>query len=96
MKGLVFPGAILLLLMVGCARQPSPDAADIAANNRGVGLMGQYKYADALAVFEQLVNEHPDWLDVKVNLAIATLNRQEEGDESLALGLLSDVLGTAP
>ncbi|MCH8165540.1 MAG: VCBS repeat-containing protein, partial [Planctomycetes bacterium] len=96
MKSLVVPGALLLLLMVGCARQPSPDAADIAANNRGVGLMGQYKYADALAVFEQLVNEHPDWLDVKVNLAIATLNRQEEGDESLALGLLSDVLGTAP
>ncbi|MCZ6735826.1 MAG: FG-GAP-like repeat-containing protein, partial [Planctomycetota bacterium] len=96
MKGLVFPGAILLLLMVGCARQPSPDAADIAANNRGVGLMGQYRYTDARAVFEQLVNEHPDWLEVKVNLAIATLNRQEDGDESLALGLLSDVLETAP
>ncbi len=52
MKGLVLPGAMLLLLMVGCARQPSPDAADIAANNRGVGLMGQYSYADARVVFE--------------------------------------------
>ncbi|MCZ6850074.1 MAG: FG-GAP-like repeat-containing protein, partial [Planctomycetota bacterium] len=63
---------------------------------RGVGLMGQYRYADARAVFEQLVKEHPDWLDVKVNLAIATLNRQEDGDESLALTLLRDVLGTTP
>ena len=57
-----------------CGRStPAPDAADIAANNRGVGLMGMYKYDEADDVFRALAAEHADWVDVNVNFAIAML-----------------------
>ena len=64
----------------------------VERNNHGVGLMGMFKYADALAVFDELAREHPDELDVKVNQAIATLNRQHENDEAVALEMLDEVL----
>ena len=64
------------------------DPQLIAENNRGVGLMGQFNFAEAHEVFAQLAEKHPNWLDVRVNLAIATLNRQEEGDEAEALNIL--------
>ena len=80
-----------------CGRNtPAPDAADIAANNRGVGLMGMYKYDEADDVFRALAAEHADWVDVHVNLAIATLNRQQEGDETLAMEILRAALETDP
>jgi hypothetical protein len=58
--------------------------------------MGQFKYAAAEATFAPLVERHPEWLDAKVNLAIATLNRQREGDETAALGIIEDVLAADP
>lgn len=72
------------------------DPELITANNRGVGFMGKFQYEDARAIFQQLANQHPDWLDVKVNLAIATLNRQQEGDEDIAMKILSQVLERDP
>jgi len=86
----------VLLGAVGCSRPQPPGAADIDANNRGVGLMGKFAFDDALAVFEKLAGEHPEWLQVKVNLAIATLNRQIAGDEGRALELLAEVLAADP
>ena len=71
-------------------------AEDIALNNRGVGLMGYFDYPGARAAFEELVARQPEWLDARVNLAIATLNRQEDGDESRALEVLDAVLAEAP
>jgi hypothetical protein len=91
--------AILCLVaaLPACGRNaPGPDAADIAANNRGVGLMGMYKYDDADDVFRALAREHPDWVDVNVNLAIATFNRQQEGDEAIAMEILLAALETEP
>ncbi len=85
----------VLLAAAGCSRPP-PGLADTDANNRGVGLMGKFAFDDALAVFERLAGEHPEWLDVKVNLAIATLNRQRVGDEDRALELLTEVLTADP
>lgn len=73
-----------------------PSAAHIEQNNRGVGLMGRYEYREAADVFRSLVDARPDWLDVRVNLAIATLNRQEQGDEAQALQLLAEVLQEDP
>ncbi len=67
-------------------------ANDIAANNRAVGFMGRYEYEEALVIFTHLVETHPDWLDLKVNLAVATLNRQQDGDETAALDILKEVL----
>ena len=58
----------LVLVLVGCDRDPG--AGDVASNNHGVGLMGMFKYDDAYAVFDELVRKYPDWVEVKVNLAI--------------------------
>ncbi len=46
--------------------------------------------------FEALAQKHPDWDDVQVNLAIATLNRQQAGDEATALAIVSKVLARNP
>jgi len=73
-----------------------PDADAISANNRGVGLMGRYEYDNAREVFAELVEAYPDWLQARINLAIATLNRQREGDERAALAMLDEVLEQSP
>ncbi|MEN8130020.1 MAG: FG-GAP-like repeat-containing protein [Pseudomonadota bacterium] len=73
-----------------------PDAAAITANNRAVGLMGRFDYDAAGKLFAELAKAHPDWLDVKVNLAIALLNRQNEGDEDAALAIADEVLKVDP
>ncbi|MFK7886473.1 MAG: FG-GAP-like repeat-containing protein [Gammaproteobacteria bacterium] len=65
---------------------------DVALNNRGVALMGYFDYPGAQAVFTEVVQRQPAWSDAKVNLAIATLNRQTEGDEERALTLVTEVL----
>ena len=70
-------------------RSSKPDAAAIGENNRGVGLMGRFEYEPARAAFASLLERYPDWTEARVNLAIATLNRQEEGDETAALALRS-------
>ncbi|MGD8690281.1 MAG: FG-GAP-like repeat-containing protein, partial [Gammaproteobacteria bacterium] len=75
-----------------CSRGPDLSAADIARNNQGVALMGQYKYAEAHDVFAALATSHPDWTAARLNLAIATLNRQNEGDIDAALGIVREVL----
>ena len=95
---------LIVALSVGCSKKTGPGTAttnpitatDIAANNRAVGLMGRYEYDEAHTIFTQLVQTHPDWLDVKVNLAVATLNRQQDDDEAAALDTLREVLETEP
>jgi len=74
----------------------TPNPEGIRANNRGVGLMGRFEYGAAMEVFAGLVATHPDWVDAKLNLAIATLNRQKEGDEKAALALVDAVLAANP
>lgn len=68
----------------------------MANNDRGVALMGRYQYAQAEGAFAEALALAPDWLDARVNQAIATLNRQEEGDERLTLAILRGVLDTDP
>nr|VFK54261.1 MAG: Repeat domain-containing protein [Candidatus Kentron sp. TUN] len=72
------------------------DTQAIRANNRAVGLMGQFEYDAAADVFADLVAQHPDWSDAKLNLAIAILNRQRDGDEKAALALADEVLIADP
>jgi Flp pilus assembly protein TadD len=72
--------------------QVTRNAEIVAANNRGVGLMGRFEYEQAAKVFAELVKNYPDLLDVKINLAIAILNRQQEGDEHKALEIADEVL----
>lgn len=89
--------AVTLALMVAACDKPAgPTDADIELNNRGVALMGYFDYPGAREVFAELLDRQPQWSDAAVNLAIATLNRQQEGDEQRALGLLETVLQQNP
>lgn len=86
---------ILSWPLLGAAEAATPpvrDAAAIAAHNRAVGLMGRFEYWKAEQAFAELERNYPDWLDLRVNRAIAILNRQEEGDEALALKRVEGVL----
>lgn len=86
-------------LLVACSAHdagPALSEQDIADNNRGVGLMGYFDYEGARQIFAQLAQRHPLWHDVQVNLAIATLNRQQQGDEQTALDLVMQVLLANP
>ncbi len=90
---------LLIMLLSGCEYPADgTDSSDsispenITLNNQGVALMGQYDYEAARGIFETLVEQEPDWLDAKVNLAIAFLNRQREGDEHIALSIVTQVL----
>ena len=62
----------------------------VQQHNRGVALMGQFDYAGAWSIFARLVERHPSWLDARLDLAIATLNRQKPGDSEAAASLLDD------
>ncbi|MEM8548589.1 MAG: FG-GAP-like repeat-containing protein, partial [Pseudomonadota bacterium] len=90
--------ALLTLCLLGaCSRGPSPlTDAQIARNNEGVALMGQYRNEDARAIFADLSKARPDVLELRINEAIATLNRNNEGDERLALAMVREVLEEDP
>lgn len=66
----------------------------VAENNRGAGLMEQYKYQKAMKVFQKLVDDHPDWLDARVNLAMAVLNFTQKG--ASAVPILEEVVAADP
>lgn len=68
----------------------------IQRNNRGVGLMGSFDYPGALGVFEALVEDYPENNTFRFNQAVATLNRQLEGDEETALGQLETIVAAEP
>ena len=86
----------MALILAGCGSNMEPSAGDIGLNDRGVALMGQYEYATAEETFAEVVDRAPFWLDARVNWAIATLNRQREGDERRALEILGDILEQDP
>ena len=84
---------------VTAAREPAepkwpPEV--VTRNNRAVALMGRYDYEGARKVFQALVEAYPDDPDLVVNLAIATLNRNQEGDTDKALSLAERVLKRHP
>lgn len=83
-----------LLLLAGCGRH---DNASIAADmNRGVGLMGQYNYDEAVKVFTDLVQRVPGRGEARLNLAIALFNRNRKEDLDAANRLLQEVLARDP
>ena len=86
---------VFAVVMFGCGGAEF-TADDVAQNDRGVAEMGRFEYAQAERTFAALVERTPDWLDARVNHAIATLNRQEDGDEHLALEMLETVLVDSP
>jgi tetratricopeptide (TPR) repeat protein len=79
----------------GAASNP-PSAAELAELDRGVGLMGQFDFAAARDVFAALASRHPGWYEAQFDLAVATLNRQQEGDEPAAGGEMRALLKQRP
>jgi Tfp pilus assembly protein PilF len=88
--------AVAVAAGVACAQTEETAAwSDIAALSAlGAGMMGQYRCADAARAFEEVVRLSPGMAQARVNLAIALLNRQEEGDEERALELVDEVVRT--
>ena len=94
-----FVAAALLSLAVQCdTGGPTGgfDADGVAANNRGVAYMGRFDFEAALEVFSALAERYPDNPDIQINLAIATMNRQQEGDEETAKAIFDRVLQNDP
>src|SRR5262249_17427069 len=91
----LFAVSIGALCLAGC-RERAPSADLISENNRGVGLMGPYDFGQAREVFAALAASHPDRRDIQVNLAVATLNRQQDGDADAAQQILQRVLAADP
>jgi tetratricopeptide (TPR) repeat protein len=86
-------------LLGGCGQpgdQSGLDDVAIAANNRGVGLMGHFNYEAARQIFQQLGEQYPQQPDIALNLAIALMNRQLDGDEAEALKLFQAVVAAHP
>jgi len=102
MNGRCRPFAVAWLIFASACsrvgdRPRAPSAEEIVAqNNRGVGLMGQFDYEGAERVFATLSAASPDRLDLQVNLAIATLNRQREGDQREARQIFERVIVSDP
>jgi len=72
------------------------DDALVRENNKGVALMGKFDYESAVDHFTELRKTQPYIHDITVNLAIAILNRQRDGDEPRALDLLNEVIEKDP
>ena len=88
---------VVVALSLTACRGRAPSPADlVTVTNRGVGLMGQFDFAQARTVFADLAAAHPDRADLQVNLAVATLNRQQEGDDREAQQILQRVVLADP
>jgi tetratricopeptide (TPR) repeat protein len=80
----------------GCGGQPELELEDVAAHNRGVAYMGRFDFESAIAAFSKVAERYPANTDVQVNLGIATMNRQGEGDEEKAKAIFDRVLESEP
>jgi len=91
-SGALIAAALALALSLGgcgrgdvsSAKSAPPSGTELAELDRGVGLMGQFDFAGAHDVFAGLASRHPDWYEARFDLAVATLNRQQAGDERAA------------
>ena len=64
--------------------------------NKGIALMEQYRPADAVKAFDEVVRLAPGWTKGRLNLAIALLNAQSEESYARAEIELKRVVAAAP
>ncbi len=89
-----------LLALAACQRDtPAPPAPARAALveglNQGVAQMGRYDFTAAATAFSALTDSHPQSHEAALDLALALINRQREGDSAAAEGLLRPLV-TSP
>ena len=94
---LAWMSVVFVVFPLGCANEDSVISPEIyELHDRGVAKMGQFQYAAAYEDFSLVVERAPQWDEGAVNLAIATLNRQEPDDEQRTLKTLETVLKRSP
>jgi hypothetical protein len=99
--GVILAAAVYALWLEGhrqaVAERTTPDMkAVLEANNQGVGLTEQFKYAEAAAAFEKVVTLAPDWMPGRINLGIALLNTNTAPNIARARELFDGVLRQEP
>ncbi len=76
------------------------SSAALTANDEGIGLMEQLRYAEAVEAFERVTTLAPNWLPGQINLGIALLNlaSEENKEDNLnrAVALFQQVLKKDP
>jgi len=65
-------------------------------HRKAAGLLARYDYGEAVQILQSIVDQDPDRLDAQIDLAIATMNRQEKDDEAVALAMLDEVHALHP
>ena len=97
--------AAVFAVVLGSCTEPGSDTVKqswelsdpmVMSMNRGVALMEQYDYAAAAAAFDTAVQIDPESLEARVNLAIATFNRNQKDDIERAAVMLDEVLSDDP
>lgn len=79
------------------ASSPTPDTHALDdLHRRAAGMLARYDYVDAVELLETVVAEDPTRTDARVDLAIATMNRQFDADEEDARQMLEAILVDAP
>src|SRR5688572_7093282 len=90
-------GPVLLCALTLASCRGGSDTltpALVERNNRAVGLMGQFDFTAAVDAFAAVQSASPDWPEGRLNLAIALMNRQGEGDSPRAEALLRGLVDT--
>ncbi len=72
------------------------DSEIVAVINQAAAIMGQYRYQDTVTLLEPWYTSHPSEVAITLNLAIAILNRQEDGDIERAIALTLEVNKNEP
>ncbi len=90
---------VTTLSLVACSGPSEPSISDAKLarmHNRAAGLMGQYKFNEAVAVLKKLVKARPDSPDLRVDLAVARVNRRKRDDEEQATKMLQRLIDEHP
>ena len=72
------------------------DEALLQKLNQAAATMGQYQYSETVALLEPLHQKHPKHSQITLDLAIAVLNRQQDGDVDRAIQLTENVSNIEP
>lgn len=86
MKRILTAAALAVCALWTCAAQ-AQDAEAVKWMNRGVGLMEQYRFADAVEAFQKAVERAPEWPYAWMNLGVAQLNAASDPEAADALDL---------